>query len=83
MYQYTIKIQMTNIDLLSVQSGIKLLVRKFLIIQKSNIKIKLEIVGQKTSSFIHQKGAIKSRKFLNGSYLLCSIESEYLCKTII
>lgn len=56
MYQYTIKIQMTNIDLLSVQSGIKLLVRKFLIIQKSNIKIKLEIVGAENFILHSSKG---------------------------
>lgn len=73
---------MINIDFLSSQSDIQLPVKMLLITQKSNIKIKLEIVGAE-NFVLSLKGCYQTEKFSMAITNFALIELEYLCKTII
>lgn len=54
----------------------KIIIKMFLIAQKSNIKIKLEII--RAENFVLSvESAVKGKKVLNGHYLLLN-ELEYL-----
>ena len=49
----------------------KIIIKMYLIAQKSNIKIKLEII--RAENFVLSvESAVKGKKVLNGHYLLCS-----------